>query len=135
VAIQVGQKKENKINKNRNQLVCKIIKEPEMNRLIEYLYDDNYFPNNWFPLSHNVEKLNNGTEKHGIGKFLYTTLNYSETDSQISSHIATIFYNANLWEWNNKKRGMEFKKKENKLWCDTLKNVYLNKVERENEET
>jgi len=64
----------------------RIITKTELDSINAYLSE-----NEWIPLANNVEKLRNGTEKEGIGKFLYTELGWSEVDSQLASHLGALF--------------------------------------------
>lgn len=61
----------------------------------------------WKALSNNASKLCQGTEKDGVGKFLYKL--WPEVSyAQLSSQLGAIFYQAGVWEWNEERRGMEF---------------------------
>ncbi|MEA4826383.1 MAG: hypothetical protein VB130_07090 [Clostridium sp.] len=72
--------------------------------------DDFIKSREWINLSNNVEKINNGTEKEGLGKFLYDVLNWQAADVQLASHIGAIFTLAGAWGFNGYKRGIQFKK-------------------------
>jgi hypothetical protein len=61
----------------------------------------------WKALANNAAKLYTGTEKDGIGKFLYK-LRPEVSYAQLSSQLGAIFYQAGVWEWNEERRGMEF---------------------------
>ena len=61
----------------------------------------------WKYLANDAAKLYMGTEKEGIGKFLYR-LRQEVPYAQLSSHLASIFYHSEVWEWNEQKRGMKF---------------------------
>ncbi len=61
----------------------------------------------WKNLANDAAKLYNGTEKDGIGKFLYR-LRPEVPYAQLSSQLAAIFYHSDVWEWNEQKRGMKF---------------------------
>ncbi len=61
----------------------------------------------WKGLSNDVSKLYTGTEKEGIGKFLYR-LRPEIQYAQLSSHLGAIFYFSEVWKWNGQKRGMKF---------------------------
>ncbi|ALK06197.1 hypothetical protein SAMN02910340_02053 [Methanosarcina thermophila] len=73
-----------------------------LDRLCEFMQD-----REWKALANNAAKLYTGTEKDGIGKFLYK-LHPEVSYAQLSSHLGAIFYQAGVWEWNKEKRGMEF---------------------------
>jgi hypothetical protein len=64
--------------------------------------------NGWTDLANNISKLGNGTEKEGIGKFLYNDLNCDITKCQASSQLSAIFTHAGIWEHNGKSRSMQF---------------------------
>ncbi len=61
----------------------------------------------WKDLSNGAAKLYMGTEKDGIGKFMYR-LRPEVPYAQLSSQLAAIFYHAEVWKWNELKRGMKF---------------------------
>lgn len=92
----------------------------DLNKLDEYMNDGG-----WKDLANNIEKLANGTEKSGIGKFLYDELGYDATKSQLSSHLGAIFYYSKVWEFNGKMRGMKFRRLSNR-WSELVKEYYEN---------
>lgn len=61
----------------------------------------------WKDLANDAAKLYLGTEKDGIGKFLYR-LRPEVPYAQLSSQLGAIFYHSEVWEWNEQKRGMKF---------------------------
>lgn len=61
----------------------------------------------WKDLANDAAKLYMGTERDGIGKFLYR-LRPEVPYAQLSSQLAAIFYHSEVWEWNEQKRGMKF---------------------------
>jgi len=61
----------------------------------------------WKNLANGAAKLYMGTEKDGIGKFLYR-LRPEVPYAQLSSQLASIFYHSEVWKWNEQKRGMKF---------------------------
>ena len=63
-----------------------------LERLCEFMQDGE-----WKALANNAAKLCIGTEKDGIGKFLYK-LRPQMSYSQLSSQLAAIFYQAGVWE-------------------------------------
>ncbi|NPE29572.1 glycosyltransferase family 4 protein [Methanococcoides sp. SA1] len=99
--------------------VDKLITKDELRKLDDYMAEGQ-----WKTLSNNVSKLRNGTEKEGIGKFLYNDLHWTNTEAQLSSYIGSIFYRAGVWEYNGKKRGIQFRRitdewqKLMKSYCD-----------------
>lgn len=66
--------------------------------------------NNWTHLANSVSKISNGTEKYGIGRFIYEYLNLSVSEAQLASHIAALFCQAGIWESNGVVKGMMFRK-------------------------
>jgi hypothetical protein len=78
------------------------ISRNHLERLHEYMQD-----REWKCLANDAAKLYVGTEKDGIGKFLYR-LRPEVTYAQLSSQLAAIFYHSEVWKWNEKKRGMKF---------------------------
>lgn len=73
-----------------------------LDKLQEFMQD-----REWKDLANNAAKLYMGTEKDGIGKFLFR-LRPEVPYSQLSSQLAAIFYHSGVWEWNEQKRGMKF---------------------------
>ncbi|MDQ1275677.1 MAG: hypothetical protein QG610_1252 [Euryarchaeota archaeon] len=73
-----------------------------LDKLHEFMQD-----REWKDLANDAEKLYMGTEKDGIGKFLYR-LRQEVPYAQLSSQLAAIFYHSEVWEWNEQKRGMKF---------------------------
>ena len=92
----------NKNSKNGVRGETKTIKAHELDLLNEYMADG--YPKS---LAHNVEKLANGTEKSGIGMFLYNELGWSTKDAQLASHLGVIFYNAGVWGYNGENKGIQ----------------------------
>lgn len=103
-----------------NKEIVKIVSIDDLNRLNEYMGDGN-----WKDLANNVEKLANGKEKEGIGKFLYKKLKWSTTDAQLSGHLGVIFYLSGVWDYNGKMRGMRFRGISNN-WYELVKSFYEN---------
>ncbi|HWQ50119.1 MAG TPA: hypothetical protein VN414_14470 [Methanosarcina sp.] len=73
-----------------------------LDRVCEFMQD-----REWKKLANDAAKLCMGTEKDGIGKFLYK-LRPEVSYAQLSSQLGAIFYQAGVWEWNEQKRGMKF---------------------------
>lgn len=90
--------------KFRNSLFPRIDKIScnHLNRLHEFMQD-----REWKDLANDAAKLYMGTEKDGIGKFLYR-LKQEVPYAHLSSQLAAIFYHSEVWEWNEQKRGMKF---------------------------
>lgn len=63
----------------------------------------------WWPLANNVEKLTNGTEKDGLGSFLCERFGWTPTDAQLAGHLGVILSGAGVWDYNGRKRGIEFR--------------------------
>jgi len=85
---------------------------------------NNYMAKNeWVPLANNVEKLHNGTEKQGIGQFLHEQLGWSIVNSQLASQLGVIFSLSGAWEYNGKKKGIEFRQL-SKGWRSCVSNYY-----------
>jgi hypothetical protein len=78
------------------------ISRNHLERLHEFMRD-----REWKDLANDAAKLYMGTEKDGIGKFLYR-LRQEVPYAQLSSQLAAIFYHSEVWEWNKQKRGMKF---------------------------
>lgn len=107
--------------RNRNEPTEKTITHDVINGLLQHLP-----VNTWFSLANNVEKLASGSEKDGIGRYLYQSEGFSETDAQLASHLATLFYRANIWEYNGKLKGQSFRwRSKRDEWCRLLKAYYL----------
>lgn len=90
-----------KFRKNRFPRIDKISCR-YLDRLCEFMQD-----REWKTLANDAAKLCMGTEKDGIGKFLYK-LRPEVSYAQLSSQLGAIFYQAGVWEWNEQKRGMKF---------------------------
>lgn len=60
------------------------------------------------PLANNVEKLTNGTEKEGLGSFIYQNISKNTADAQAESHLASIMYNLGIFGYIGALRDMEF---------------------------
>jgi hypothetical protein len=78
------------------------ISSSHLDRLHEFMQDKE-----WKDLANDAAKLYTGTEKEGIGKCLYR-LRPEVPYAQLSSQLASIFYHAEVWEWNEQKKGMKF---------------------------
>lgn len=90
-----------KFRKNRFPRIDKISCR-HLDRLCEFMQDGE-----WKTLANDAAKLYMGTEKDGIGKFLYK-LRQEVSYAQLSSQLGAIFYQAGVWGWNEEKRGMKF---------------------------
>jgi hypothetical protein len=85
----------------------------------------------WKYLANDVAKLYLGTEKDGIGKFMYR-LRPEVSYAQLSSQLAAIFYHSEIWKWNERKRGMRFLLLSGD-WQEKTMQYYRNSLSRENE--
>jgi hypothetical protein len=92
----------------------------ELNKLDEYMGDGQSKD-----LANNVEKLANGKEKAGIGKFLFNELGFNTTKSQLSSHLGAILSYSEVWKFNGKMRGMKFRRISDN-WSELVKKYYEN---------
>lgn len=114
-----------KFRKNRFPRIDKI-SCCHLDRLCEFMQD-----REWKDLANNAAKLYMGTEKDGIGKFLHK-LRPEVSYAQLSSQLGAIFYQAGVWEWNEKKRGMKFLiLSEN--WQEKATEYYRDSLSTENE--
>ncbi len=87
----------------------------------------------WKDLANNAEKLYTGTEKDGIGKFLYR-LRAEVPYAHLSSQLAAIFYHSEVWEWNEQKIGMKFQLLPGN-WQERTMRYYRSSLDPENEGT
>lgn len=104
---------------NQEKLISQTVNAQELGKIDKYLSDGG-----WKALANDVEKLKKGTEKPGIGKFMYDNLEMNEAEAQLSSHLGAIFSNAGAWLYNGKKRGIEFKKNTDN-WAKVVREYYL----------
>lgn len=75
----------------------------DIDKIINYIKEKGIVP-----LANNVEKLSNGTEKEGIGSFIYQNISSDTTNAQAASQLASILYNTGVLGYNGAARGMEF---------------------------
>ncbi|WP_292387693.1 hypothetical protein [Methanosarcina sp. UBA5] len=114
-----------KFRKNRFPRIDKISCR-HLDSLCEFMQD-----REWKDLANNASKLCMGTEKDGIGRFLYK-LRPDVSYAQLSSQLGVIFYQAGVWEWNEQKRGMKFLLlSEN--WQEKTTEYYRDSLSTENE--
>jgi hypothetical protein len=50
----------------------------------------------WVALANNVQRLANGIEQEGLGRFIYENIESKTTTAQLSSHIGALFYIAEI---------------------------------------
>ena len=103
---------------NEKKELTKIVTAHELDQLDDYMKDGI-----WKYIANNVEKLSLGTEKSGIGVFLYDNLNWSGTEAQLSGHLGVIFYKSGMWDYNEKKRGIQHKRISDN-WNELVRNYY-----------
>jgi hypothetical protein len=104
--------------KNGEMMIKDNITKEELQKIHEYMKSD------WICLANNVQKLKNGTEKEGLGKFVFSKLGWSTTKAQLSSHIGAIFSDSGVWHYNGKKVGIKFKRGIIK-WNEGIKALYV----------
>lgn len=75
----------------------------DVEKIIQYVADKEKVA-----LANSVEKLGNGTEKDGLGKFIYDNIKAETSLAQVSSQIASIFVEKGIFSYNGKERNMEF---------------------------
>ena len=107
--------------KSKSKYVGKTIPQEELDQI------HNYVSQGWCCLANNVKNLKAGLEKEGIGSFLYNTLGWNETDSQLASQLAAIFTKAEVWQFNDKKKNMMFMSIQKK-WCKCLQEYFSRTV-------
>jgi len=61
----------------------------------------------WVDLANNVESLHHGTEKEGLGKFLYEELKWNVLEAQLASHLSALFVEIGAWNTNGLKRNIK----------------------------
>lgn len=88
----------------------------DLNKIINFI-----IKNDEVELSNNVKKLANGTEKIGLGSFIYNGISKDVTDAQAASQLASILCACRILSYNGAERGMKFKVKE-KNWERILNN-------------
>ena len=79
--------------------------------------------NEWTNLGNSVSKLGDGSEKEGLGKFMFEVLGCDITKCQASSQLSPILINAGIWEYNGKKRNIRFRSNNNE-WEKLLQAYY-----------
>lgn len=105
-----------------NSITVRVITKEELEKINNFMN-----AREWFDLANSVDKLAKGTEKEGLGKFLYNYLAWDASGAQLAGHIGVIFTLSDIWEFNNQKRGMKFRKK-SANWEKQLKTYYEEKV-------
>lgn len=59
-------------------------------------------------LANSVSKVKDGSEKEGIGNYIYKNIEENPSLVQTASQLVSILHNANILYYNGKKKGMEF---------------------------
>lgn len=111
-------------NDSKNEII-KIISQEELEKINNFM-----ITGEWIDLANNVEKLNMGTEKSGIGKFLYESLSWSVTDAQLASQLGVVFLLAGCWIHNGMKRGIKFQKI-NSAYIENIRYYYEKELSEE----
>lgn len=78
-------------------------------------------------LANSVSKMKDGTEKDGLGKFIFEELKRDISSAQASSQLIAIFYDAGIIYTNEKVKGIKFWIKDED-WKEQLK-ILLNRKE------
>jgi hypothetical protein len=71
----------------------------EVFALIHILYD--HFGSDWYPLANSVTKLQDKTEKIGLGSVLHS-LSMNVTHAQAASQLGVVLEEVGIFEWNEK---------------------------------
>lgn len=100
----------------------KLIRKEELQKIDNYMNGKE-----WVDLANNIEKIGNGTEKDGLGKYLFQSLGWKAGDAQLASHLGVIFTLSGAWSFNGSKKGIQFKKN-NSPWQELLREYYINSV-------
>jgi hypothetical protein len=80
-----------------------IFTDEDINKVLEFINN-----NGDVDLANSVTKMRDGTEKNGIGSFIYENLYRNETIAQASSQLVAILFKKGILGYNGKKRGMRF---------------------------
>lgn len=75
----------------------------ELKQIIQFTIE-----NGRVPLANNVEKIHQGTEKKGLGSFIYSHFGKDITKAQAASQLAGILVHVGIYEYNGAARNMEF---------------------------
>ena len=68
---------------------------------------EDQFNSGWFPLANNVEKLNKGMEKAGLGQTIFQLKPGNTTHAQTSSYLGVMLEDLGLAIWNEQHRGIQ----------------------------
>lgn len=67
------------------------------------------FRSGWFPLANNVAKLGKGTEIDGLGVAILLQRPKNISHAQGASYLGVILEHAEILEWNNKQKGIQWR--------------------------
>ena len=76
----------------------------EIERILRNLY--NAFWNEFFPLANDVEKLNNGSERLGLGRIILEQREGDIYHAQGSSYLGVVMEECEYFQWNGKHVGI-----------------------------
>lgn len=119
-----------RIDNNKLEIYREMQNGPECRSvtLLDLEYINSYVSKSkWTHLANSVSKIPNGTEKEGIGRFMYEDLGLSVSDAQLVSHISALFCQAGIWESNGVVRGMMFRKMQDD-WKSALVDLFNRNV-------
>ena len=80
-----------------------IFSRNEIEQIIQFTIN-----NGNIPLANNVEKIYKGTEKIGLGSFIYNQFTKDISKAQAASQLATILVKTGIYDYNGLMRNMEF---------------------------
>lgn len=63
----------------------------------------------WFPLANNVEKLGQDTEVDGLGVAILRQRPRNISHAQGASYLGVVLEHVEILEWNNKRRGIQWR--------------------------
>jgi hypothetical protein len=81
------------------------------------------FGPDWFPLANNVEKLWNDEEIDGLGVAILRQQPRNISHAQGSSYLGIVLEHVGILEWNNRKRGIEWRILRQPRTLDDLRKV------------
>ena len=67
------------------------------------------------------------SKKSGLGHYMQISFRLSNTQKQLASHIAALFIEAGIWQWNGLRRNIKFKSN-NIDWRSHLRSQYKQKL-------
>lgn len=90
--------------KGRKRIIVQRATREELERLVGFMADGA-----WHPLGGSSHAVSAGAHGDGLGLFLHQTLGWTIYAAGTAVHLAAIFTSTGLWEWNGRKKGMEFR--------------------------